>query len=311
VLEYNLDQHRYLRWTRAEEGFRAELKERPRTHQTKTAYGQIQSNLFAAGERAGLSRKLVMEMAKIFGWDIDFAHDLRKGDWFRVLYRQTYRKGRLLADGPILAAQFHNRGHTHHAIRFTRPNGETGYYTYEGRSVRKAFLRSPVEFSRITSGFTRNRDHPILEGRRAHMGVDYAARPGTPVRSTGDGRVTHMGRQGGFGRVVKIRHFNRFTTVYAHLSNFARGVQEGSTVEQGETIGYVGQSGLATGPHLHYEFRLNGRHRNPLKVDLPRAEPLPEGLRPAFRKRRHHLLAWLDQAGPTRLASAEPPGSAQ
>lgn len=303
ALEYDLDSNRYVRWQRQDDQLSAKLHRRPRIHQTRTAYGRIESSLFTAGERSGLSQRLTMELAQIFGWDIDFAHDLRRGDWFRVLYRVELRNGKRIADGPILAAQFYNRGQVHHAIRFTGPDGHSEYYTYEGRSVRKAFLRSPVQFNRITSGFSRERDHPILSRRRAHKGVDYAARPGTPVRATGDGRVVTRGQQGGYGRVVTLRHFNRFTTVYAHLSGFARGLREGDQVQQGETIGYVGQSGLATGPHLHYEFRMHGRHRDPLHVELPRAQPLPDDYRARFRNRRHHLLAWLATAGPQRLAA--------
>jgi murein DD-endopeptidase MepM/ murein hydrolase activator NlpD len=303
ALEYDLDANRFLRWERKEGRLTAELHTRPRIHQTRTAYGRIRSSLFAAGDRAGLSERLTMELAQIFGWDIDFAHELRQGDWFRVLYRVALRDGKRIADGPILAAQFYNHGEVHHAIRFTNASGEADYYTLEGRSVRKAFLRSPVKFSRITSGFSPNRDHPILGERRAHRGVDYAARTGTPVRATGDGRVRFRGQRGGFGRVVTLRHFNRFTTVYAHLSGFASGLREGETVEQGETIGYVGQSGLATGPHLHYEFRVRGRHRDPLHVDLPRAAALPQKFRDRFRERRHHLLAWLATAGPQQLAA--------
>jgi murein DD-endopeptidase MepM/ murein hydrolase activator NlpD len=297
---YHIDQERFLAWKRDGDGsLDAEIREYPGTTRVREAYGRIESSLFRAGERAGLSNKLIMELAGIFRWDIDFARGLRKGDWFRVVYRQTFRDGEKVADGPILAAEFHNRGESHTAIRFTAADGRTDYYQPNGRAVRKAFLRSPVEFSRVTSGFSRSRKHPVLGYTRAHEGVDYGAPTGTPVRATGDGRVVHRGRQGGYGNVVKVRHAGgHYTTVYAHLSRYDSSAREGHRVEQGETIGYVGQSGLATGPHLHYEFHKGDRPRNPLRVSLPAAEPLPEKYRDTFAKRRHHMMAWLEAVGP-------------
>ncbi len=306
-VRYQIDDHRFLRWQPREGGgFHAEIRDYPRTVQVRQAYGRIETSLFEAGAEAGLSERTTMELARIFGWDIDFAHDLRRGDWFRVLYEEVYREGERVADGAILAAEFITRGKSHRAIRFTDSAGRTDYYHPDGRSVRKAFLRSPVKFTRITSRFSRSRNHPILKRRRAHKGVDYGAPSGTPVRSTGEGRVIFRSRKGGYGRVVMIRHAGRYTTVYAHLSGYARSARRGRRVKQGQTIGYVGQSGLATGPHLHYEFRVHGRHRNPLTVRLPNAEPLPEKYRDTFRRQRHHLTAWLDAVGPeeARLASA-------
>ncbi len=301
---YRIDDHRYLAWEPdGEGGYSARIEPLPRTVRVKEAYGRIRSSLFEAGAEAGLSERTTMELARIFGWDIDFAHDLRTGDWFRVLYQEVYRQGKKVGGGEILAAEFVVRGESHRAIRFTDAEGRTDYYHPDGRSVRKAFLRSPVKYTRITSRFSKNRQHPVLDRRRAHKGVDYGAPTGTPVRATGSGRVTFRGRKGGFGRVVMIRHANRFTTVYAHLSRFAS-AHKGQRVEQGQPIGYVGQSGLASGPHLHYEFRVRGVHRNPLTVDFPKAKALPEKHRPAFERRRHHLTAWMETVGPESLRVA-------
>jgi murein DD-endopeptidase MepM/ murein hydrolase activator NlpD len=303
-VRYEIDDRRYLAWRPdGEGGFKASIETYPRTVQVQEAFGRIETSLFEAGTEAGLSDKITMELARIFGWDIDFAHDLRRGDWFRVLYQEIHRDGEKVADGAILAAEFVTRGEAHRAIRFTDAQGRTNYFHPDGRSVRKAFLRSPVRFDRITSGFSRSREHPILGHRRAHEGVDYGASTGTPVRTTGDGRVVFRGRNGGYGHMVKIRHAGRFTTVYAHLSRFAN-IRSGQRVKQGQTIGYVGQSGLATGPHLHYEFRLHGRPRNPLKVDLPDAEPLAKKYRDEFRVRSHHYGAWLESVGPERIRVA-------
>lgn len=301
---YRIDDHRYLAWEQnGEDGYSAQIETLPRTVRVKEAYARIRSSLFEAGAEAGLSERTTMELARIFGWDIDFAHDLRAGDWFRVLYEEVYRQGEKVGEGEILAAEFVVRGESHRAIRFTDTDGRTDYYHPDGRSVRKAFLRSPVKYTRITSRFSKNRQHPVLDRRRAHKGVDYGAPTGTPVRATGSGQVTFRGWKGGFGRVVMIRHANRFTTVYAHLSRFAS-AHKGQRVEQGQPIGYVGQSGLATGPHLHYEFRIRGTHRNPLTVDFPKAKALPEKHRPAFERRRHHLTAWMETVGPQSLRVA-------
>jgi len=304
AVRYGIDDRRYLAWQAdGDGGFTARIETYPRTVQVREAYARIDTSLFEAGSKAGLSDKTIMELARIFGWDIDFAHDIRRGDWFRVLYQAIYRDGKKVDDGPILAAEFVTQGESHRAIRFTDAAGRTDYFHPDGRSVRKAFLRSPVRFDRITSGFSRARKHPILGHRRAHEGVDYGASTGTPVRTTGDGRVVFRGRNGGYGHMVKIRHAGRFTTVYAHLSRFAN-IRSGQRVKQGQTIGYVGQSGLATGPHLHYEFRVHGRPRNPLKVDLPDAEPLAKKYRQAFRERSHHYTAWLRSVGPNDVQVA-------
>ncbi|HKJ87235.1 MAG TPA: peptidoglycan DD-metalloendopeptidase family protein [Gammaproteobacteria bacterium] len=305
-VRYRIDPSRYVEWRRGDDGgFQASLEKFPRVERIRTAFGRIDSSLFQAGGAAGLPDRVTMQLAHIFGWDIDFAHDLRKGDWFRVLYKEYYRKGKRVGFGPILAAEFVIRGESHKAIRFTDARGHTDYYQPDGHSVRKAFLRNPVKFTRITSRFSRHRKHPILHRTRPHLGVDFGAPTGTPIHSTGNGRIIFRGRKGGYGRVVVVRHTSRYSTLYAHMSRFGH-FRKGQRVKQGQVVGYVGQSGLATGPHLHYEFRVNGRHRNPLTVKLPQAAPLAKKYQAAFGRRRHHLTAWLDAVGPaaTRVASS-------
>jgi len=218
----------------------------------------------------------------VFGGDIDFYLDLRRGDRFAVVYELRYVDGEPVGPGRIVAAEFENRGRTLRAFRWRLDDGDEGYYGDDGAPLRKAFLRSPMEFSRVTSGFSAARFHPILQTWRAHKGVDYGAPAGTPVRATGDARVVFAGRQGGYGNVIELRHRGQFSTLYAHLSRFAPQVKAGIRVAQGEVIGYVGQTGWATGPHLHYEFRVAGEQRNPLTVALPGGAPLAPTQRGAF-----------------------------
>ena len=242
--------------------------------QQRVAQSVITSSLFEAANQVGLSDKVIMDVASIFGWDIDFALDLRRGDQFTIIYEEIYSKDNKIGDGHILAAEFTNRGVPHRAIRYTNASGQVDYYDPEGKSLRGTFLRSPIGFSRVTSGFSRKRFHPILKKWRAHKGVDYGAPRGTPIYATADGRVTLAGRQGGYGRAVVLRHGGKYSTLYGHLSRIKRGVRTGSSVRQGQIIGYVGSTGLATGPHLHYEFRINGVHRNPLTWRSPKAESI-------------------------------------
>ncbi|MFT5504395.1 MAG: murein DD-endopeptidase MepM/ murein hydrolase activator NlpD [Gammaproteobacteria bacterium] len=236
--------------------------------------GVISSSLFEAAAEAKIPERVIMDMASIFGWDIDFALDIRKGDRFSLVYNELYKEDVKIRSGRILAAEFINNGKTYRAIYYIDPDGNGDYFTETGKSMRKAFLRSPVEFTRISSRFSNKRWHPILSKWRSHKGVDYAAARGTPIRASGDGKITFAGNKGGYGRVVIIQHGGRYTTVYGHLNKFARGARSGKKVKQGQIIGYVGSSGLATGPHLHYEFRVNGVHRNPLTVKLPEAKPV-------------------------------------
>lgn len=303
-LAYDLDGTRRLHVTRSDDGFRARIQERPMELRFAHAMGTINSSLFRDGREAGLSDKLIMQLAKIFGWDIDFALDLRRGDRFTVIYEERYRKGAKIGDGSIIAAEFINRGKRYRAVRYTDPEGRTRYYTPEGRSMRKPFLRTPVEFTRISSRFDLNRKHPILGGNRPHTGVDYAAPTGTPIRAAGDGRVTYRGRKGGYGNAVILKHGAKYSTLYGHMSRFARDVRRGDRVQQGDTIGYVGMTGLATGPHLHYEFRVDGVHKDPLKVELPDAEPLPSQYMADFRETVSPRLSRLDLYKRTMLAAS-------
>jgi murein DD-endopeptidase MepM/ murein hydrolase activator NlpD len=230
--------------------------------------------LFVDGQEAGLPDRTIMELTDIFGWDVDFALDLREGDTFSVIYEEIYKNGEKIKNGRILAAEFVNQGRKLRAVYYEGKDGVEGYFSDKGDAMRKAFLRTPVNFTRITSRFSLARAHPILNTIRAHKGVDYAAPTGTPVRATADGKIAFVGQQMGYGNVVVMQHGDTYSTLYGHMSRFAGGVATGKHVRQGQTIGYVGQTGLATGPHLHYEFRINGVHRDPLAVKLPNSIPL-------------------------------------
>ena len=267
-----------------------------------TALGTIQSSLFLAGQESGLSDAVIMELTEIFGWDIDFALDIRSGDSFALIYEELYKDNKKVRDGAILAAEFVNRDERYRAVRYINTDGRPEYYSPTGHNMRKAFLRTPVKFSRISSRFNLKRRHPVLNTIRAHRGVDYASPHGTPVKATGDGKIVSMGWNGGYGKSVVLQHGGVYSTLYAHLSRYARGTKSGKTVRQGQTIGYVGQTGLATGPHLHYEFRLNGAHRNPLTIDLPPAAPIAQKYMPRFKQQTSQLRAQLDQLAPSVYA---------
>jgi murein DD-endopeptidase MepM/ murein hydrolase activator NlpD len=286
------------------DGFRSQTLLSELETRIKESTGTIEQSLYQAGLDAGLSDNLVMRLISIYGWDIDFALDIRKGDKFRIIYEEKYKDGRKVNDGAILVTEFNNRGRAFRAARYTAPDGKTGYYDEDGFSMRKAFLRTPLKFNRISSGFSLSRKHPILNRIRAHRGVDYAAPSGTPVKATGDGIVAEMGKNGGYGNMIVLRHAGIYNTVYAHLLSFARGLKPGQHVEQGDIIGYVGKTGLATGPHLHYEFRVNGVHKDPLTVDLPKALRIPDRQMAQFRQQTLPLFAQLDGIG-TKLASNE------
>lgn len=294
TLAYRYEEAHSLVIHRQDQGYESEVVEHPLEHRFHHTSGTIDDSLYLSAQNAGLSDRLTMELAGIFGWDVDFALDIRSGDRFTVIYDQVYQDGEFLRDGDIIAAEFVNQGQTYRAIRYTDEQGRTDYYTPEGKSLRKAFLRTPVAFTRISSRFTTGRWHPVLHHIRAHKGVDYAAPVGTPVKATSDGKISFLGRKGGYGRVVIIQHGQRYSTLYAHLSGYKHGLRSGAHVRQGQTVGYVGQSGLATGPHLHYEFRINGVHHNPLTVQLPDAAPLSSGQMAAFQDKTHSLVAQLD-----------------
>ncbi len=255
--------------------------------------GTIESSLFEAAANADIPEDVIMDLVAIFGWDVDFSLDIRKGDRFGIVYEELYKDDVKIRNGRILSAEFINNGKTYRAVYYTDPKGDSDYFTPDGKSMRKAFLRSPVEFSRISSRFSNKRWHPVLSKWRSHKGVDYAARRGTPVRASGDGKVIHAGTKGGYGRLIVIRHGGRYTTAYGHLHRYARGVRSGKKVKQGQIIGYVGSSGLATGPHLHYEFRVNGVHRNPLTVKLPEAKPVNPAYLSHFEENTQDYLSML------------------
>ncbi len=304
-LHYDIDRTRTLKVARAGDRFASTIVSHPVEKRTAYTAGVIEDSLYLAGRRVGLSDNLIMELAGIFGWDIDFALDIRKGDTFNVIFEQEFLEGELLRDGAILAAEFMNQGRMYRAVRFADGEGRVSYYTPEGHSMRKAFLRSPVDFRRISSHFQPERYHPVLGVKRPHRGVDYAAAIGTPIKAAGDGKVVYRGWKGGYGNTVVIQHGERYSTLYGHLSKFRTGVGTGTRVRQGEIIGYVGKTGLATGPHLHYEFLVDGVHRNPLTVKLPNSEPIPEKLRAAFQEQTAPLLAQIEVHKRTQLALQE------
>lgn len=285
-------------------GIVEDTQDRAVERRVQVAHGVITRSLFDAGDQAGMSDLMVLKLANAFGYDIDFAQDLREGDSFSVIYDQVYREGERLRDGDIVAATFINQGKRYTAIRYTNAQGETLFYTEDGRPLRKAFLRTPVEFTRISSRFSSGRMHPILGKMRAHRGVDYAAPSGTPIRAAGDGKITFRGWQNGYGNVVILQHNGHYTTLYGHMSRFAN-TNVGQRVSQGQVIGFIGMTGLASGPHLHYEFRLDGQHRDPLTVTLPKEEPLPGSELAQFKSRTSPLLARLKLADHTRLARTD------
>jgi len=268
----------------------------------KMKSGVIRSSLFAATDGANVPDSVATQIAEIFASDIDFNRDLRKKDRFKVVYELRYSNGELTGVGRVLAAEFINKGKTHQAVYFEANNKEKGYYTPDGKNLRRAFLRSPLKFSRISSGFTRSRFHPVLKKWRAHKGIDYAARKGTPVRATANGIVAVSTRNRGYGKYIILKHRGRYSTVYAHLSRFAKGLRKGKRINQGDIIGYVGSTGLATGPHLHYEFRVKGIQRNPLRVVMPAAIPLAAKNIPAFNKSTELLMVHLNMLRDTNLA---------
>ncbi len=280
--------------TRDTEGFHPRILTKELEKRVGHLSGTITNSLYLDAQQAGLSDSLIMEMANIFGWDIDFALEIRKGDRFSVIFEELYLDGERYRSGPILAAEFVNRGKVFRAIRYEDDNKEGDYYGPDGKSMRKAFLRAPVDFRRISSHFAKSRYHPVLGKKRPHRGVDYAAAIGTPVRASGNGKVIHKGWKGGYGNTIIIQHANRYTTLYGHLNSYRKEIKKGSRVKQGQTIGYVGKTGLATGPHLHYEFRVDGAHRNPLTVKLPEATPIAKKYREDFQQKSAPLLAQLD-----------------
>ncbi|MEM9688297.1 MAG: peptidoglycan DD-metalloendopeptidase family protein [Pseudomonadota bacterium] len=291
-----------LQVARTDSGFIERIIEHPVEKRVRVVYGLIQNSLFQGGADAGLSDNVIMDLAGIFGWDVDFVYDIRPGDNFYVQYEEIWQDGEFVKDGDILAAEFNNQGRTLRAVRYEYEDGREEYFTPEGRSVRKAFMRQPVD-ARVSSRFNPRRLHPVLNTIRPHRGVDYAAPTGTPIKATGDGKVVYRSRQRGYGNVVILEHGGNIRTLYAHLSRFQRGVGVGSRVRQGQIIGYVGATGMVTGAHLHYEFLVNGVHRNPLTVPLPQAEPIAASEKGRFARLSTPVLDRLNDYKQTQLAS--------
>lgn len=287
-----------VRFSRDGDNFKSEwIEETPEIRQA-SAVAEITHSLFIDGQRAGLSDKTIMEFIGVFGWDVDFLRDLQRGDQFSVVFEEIYKDGQKVTSGKILAAEFINQGKRLRAIYYEHEDGIAGYYSDKGEAMRKAFLRTPVNFTRISSRFSLARRHPILNRVRAHRGVDYSAPTGTPIQAVADGKVMFAGWKGGYGNVVQLKHGSAYSTLYGHMTNFARGIRSGQTVSQGQTIGYVGRTGLATGPHLHYEFLVNGVHRDPMTVKLPNALPLDTRYLADFKQQAAPLLARMDSLGP-------------
>jgi murein DD-endopeptidase MepM/ murein hydrolase activator NlpD len=295
-LEYNIDIENTLNIKRqSDNSFQVALEQTPLERRVAYAYGTINDSLFLAGQDAGLEDRVIMNLVGIFRWDIDFVLDIRRNDSFTVIYEQHWKNGDLVSSGNILAAEFSNDGEIFHAIRFEDENNDGNYYTPDGKSLRKAFLRAPIAFSpRVTSNFNPRRLHPVHKRVRPHRGVDYGGPRGTPILAAGDGKVTFRGRKGGYGNTVILQHGGNITTLYAHLSKFNKNAKRGKRVKQGQTIGYLGSTGTVTAKHLHYEYRVNGVHRNPRTVKLPNARPLHKKHKSAFEKIKQPLLAQLD-----------------
>ena len=267
--------------------------------------GEIRSSLFGATDAAGIPDAIATQLADIFAADIDFYRDLRKGDRFSVVYESLTLHGQPIRSGRILAAEFTNNNRTFSAFWHQTKDGKSGYYSAEGKALRKAFLRTPLEFSRVTSGFSNARLHPVLQITRAHKGIDYAAPTGTKVRSVADGTVEFAGRQGGYGNLIILKHQGAYTTAYGHLNGFANGIKKGSRVSQGDTIGFVGQTGIATGPHLHYEFRINGQQVNPMAINLPASLPLEAAQITAFKNAIEGRMKKIEMAKQITVAAIE------
>ena len=304
TLERQLSPSETLSVKRDADGFASSVLVNPLEREARYAEGVISQSLLQAAAEAGLSDSLALRIAEIFKWDIDFVLDIQPGDRFRVLYEEISQDGERLGESDPLAVEFINQGQIYRAVRFETEPNKTSYYTPDGKSLRKAFLRAPVDFTRVSSRFNLFRRHPILNRMRAHRGVDYAAPIGTPVKAAGAGRVRFVGNKGGYGKVIEIEHANAVHTVYGHLSRFKSGLGRGDRVTQGEIIGFVGMTGLATGPHLHYEYLVRGVHKDPQKVPLPNDPPLPSGRLAEFRVYSEPLLASLNASSPAPWLTA-------
>lgn len=294
-LQRILDEEQTLQVIRVDDAFNLDITVNPVERRSAHAHGEIDSSLFLAAQEIGISDTLIMNLAGIFAWDVDFVLDIRSGDSFTVLYEELWQDGEKLRDGVILAAEFTNSGKTFRAVRFEDPAGEVGYFTPDGHSVKKAFLRAPIAISpRVTSSFNPRRMHPVKKRVLPHTGVDYSAPTGTPIKAAGDGKVIFRGRKGGYGNAIILQHGGNITTLYAHLSKFHSRARMSRRIKQGQIIGYSGATGTVTAAHLHYEYRVSGVHRNPRTVKLPKAKPVASKYRDLFAETTAPLLQQLE-----------------
>lgn len=294
-LEFAFDDRHMLIVTKTDQGFRASKEKIVFDTVLRTTSGTIKSSLFEDGTKAGCRPQLILNFADIFAWDLDFFSDLRENDSFKLLFEEIYKDGEFVRYGKILAAEFTNREKRYRAFYFEDDKGNTGYYNDEGKSLAREFLKSPLRYSRISSRFSKRRFHPILRIYRPHSGVDYAAPTGTPVEATCDGKIIFVGWKKDYGKCIKIRHNHIYTSYYGHLSRFIKGMKRGKRVKQGKVIGYVGATGLATGPHLDYRLKKRGTFIDPLRFKSPRICSISKAQRPQFEKNKRQILVMLEQ----------------
>ncbi|MDP3778093.1 M23 family metallopeptidase [Methylotenera sp.] len=303
--EYQISADQFLTITKTADGYEAHQDERILEIRPVLKSAKINSSLFGATDAANIPDHIAIQLADIFESEINFHTDLRRGDRFNVIYEGSYDQGELIKSGEVLAAEFVNNGKVYRAIGFRDSNNQMQYYTPEGKSIHKSFLRSPLEFSRVSSGFSVARFHPVLQRMRAHKGVDFAAPTGTRIKASADAVVDFVGTKGGYGNVIILKHDNGISTVYGHLSRFAPELRRGSKVTQGQMIGFVGMSGVATGPHLHYEFLINGKHQDPMKVALPKNNTIQGGNKAQFETISNQMMAQLRLLGTSNIAALE------
>jgi len=303
--EYQISADQFLTITKTADGYEAHQDERVLEIRPVLKSAKINSSLFGATDAANIPDHIAIQLADIFESEINFHTDLRRGDRFNVIYEGSYDQGELIKSGEVLAAEFVNNGKVYRAVGFRDSNNQMQYYTPEGKSIHKSFLRSPLEFSRVSSGFSVARFHPVLQRMRAHKGVDFAAPTGTRIKASADAVVDFVGTKGGYGNVIILKHDNGISTVYGHLSRFAPELRRGSKVTQGQMIGFVGMSGVATGPHLHYEFLINGKHQDPMKVALPKNNTIQGGNKAQFETISNQMMAQLRLLGTSNIAALE------
>jgi len=305
-LQYQFSDDQYLEVTKLnDESYQSQIISKPLNFVPVLKSAIITNSLFASTDKASIPDAIALQIIKIFESEIDFHQDLRKGDTLKVIYEAKFDEGSVVNAGNVLAVEFVNNQKVYRAVGFPDQNGEMAYYSPEGKSLNKSFLRSPLEFTRITSGFSLGRFHPVLQRMRAHKGVDMAAPTGTRIRASGDAKVEFIGVKGGYGNVIILKHDDGISTVYGHLSRFATNLKVGQAVEQGTIIGFVGQSGLATGPHLHYEFLIDGKHRDPMKVALPKNNIISASQKTQFMKTSNDLMSQIKLLNNTNIAALD------